>query len=342
MCLLTWIVQTCRLGGIPNDDCPGPCNKHALDKGHALFDSPQRAARTWKRGQAVNIKYQRNNHGPGGFTRLTLVPWKFMMNKRIHTRNAFHFSCWGANAVGATRTQTQKDNMRFSIAGNDGEEHRFRTAFYSTRAVVPDCIPDGAYVLGWVWYGGTGSPVSSSARQQEPLPYGFFADYWACASVHIKGGKPLKQKCSKRFVNDMGKYSKDGCMAMNNRPGVCNREPCMNLGSYRKPAEFARGKAPPLYSRYFSGPGYDAKKAANTGDYAGQSACHCLALNWDCVPEISRYTKGACLPRSKLIRQKDQCITSCCKWCLKNRNHAYCKGQLVRNLNRRLGRKCTK
>lgn len=296
----------------------------------------------YKRGQKVSIKYQRNNHGPGGFTRLTLVPWKDMMNKRVHTRNAFHFSCWGANAVRATGSQKQKDNMRFIIAGNDGEDHRFPISFYVTHATIPDCIPDGAYVLGWVWYGGTGSPVVSAGRQQEPLPYGFFADYWGCSSVHIRGGKPLKTKCEKKFVNDMSKYSKDGCMAMNNRPGVCKREPCTVLGSYRKPAEFVKGKAPPLYKHYFSGPGYDAKKIATGGDYAGQSSCHCLAMNWKCPPEIARNTRGACSSRSKLIRQKPQCIEKCCKWCLKNRGHAYCKGALVRNLNRRLGWNCKK
>lgn len=263
------------------------------------------------------------------------------MNKRVHTRNAFHFSCWGARAVRATYAQTQKDNMRFVTTGNDGEQHNKGKGFYVTHATIPACIPDGAYVFGWSWFGGTGTRVMVGAGQQRPNNYGFFADYWSCSSVQIRGGVPLREKCEKKFVNDMTKYSKAGCMAMNNRPGVCSYEPCRVTGTYRKPAEFVKGKAPPLLKKYFSGPGYDAKKLLTAGDYAGQSACHCLSMNFRCVPEIAKTTKGACLPKSKLTKQKPQCAVACCKWCLKNRNHAYCKMNMIRNINSRMGRSCS-
>lgn len=334
--------QTCRVGGLPpfnKDHCPGPCDLHALKKGIARFDSPLNPSVVYRRGQKIRVTYQRNNHGPGGFTRLSIVPWNQMMNKQVHKRNAFHYSCWGANAVIAKRSQKGLDNMRFSLVGNDGEEHRFPPAFYVTNAIIPDCIPDGCYVFGWVWFGGTGSDVHTAARQQKPLPYGFFGDYYSCSSIRIQGGKPLRRTCSKRFVNDMSKYSSKGCMSSTDEVGVCAREPCRKLGFYRKPREFAKSKAPLLHSHYFSGRGYDAKKTCSNGNNVGMSACHCMNLGFWCAPDIARRTKGACAAKKKYKSQKSSCRVECCKFC-RSSKHAYCGSQLVRGFMRRMGKQC--
>lgn len=40
-------------------------------------------------GQRVHMKYQRNNHGPDGFIRLTLGDPDMMMNKKEREKNAF-------------------------------------------------------------------------------------------------------------------------------------------------------------------------------------------------------------------------------------------------------------
>lgn len=322
------------------DNCPGPCELHAWEKGFARFDSPMHPARVYRRGEKVRISYQRNNHGPGGFTRLSLVPWNQMMNKEVHKRNAFHYSCWGAHPVKLPKTRIGKDDMRFSFDGTDGDDHHFPISHYVTYATIPDCIPDGCYIFGWVWFGGTGSSITTANGIQEPTPYGIFGDYYSCSSVRIQGGRPLKKKCDKKFVNDMARYSKSGCMSTADDVGVCAREPCRKTGKYQKPREFANNNPPALYSHYYSGAGYNAKATCSQGDDVGMSSCHCVDLGYWCGVDLAKRTKGNCKARTKFIRQPMECRVSCCKFCRKNRNHAYCRGALVRSFLQRMGPKC--
>lgn len=86
--------KACRLGGVPSVGgiftCPDPCDVEALQPGKRSTTSPNKPVATYRRGQTVTIEYQRNNHGPGGFVRHTLVPVHKMMDERAHRKNAFH------------------------------------------------------------------------------------------------------------------------------------------------------------------------------------------------------------------------------------------------------------
>lgn len=121
--------------------CKGPCDLRAIQNNYANYDSPANPAKTWSRGQRVTIKYSRNNHGPGGFNRFTLVPPNKMMDKSAHTRNAFAYSCWGANPVVARGPELVTHKFGYSLVGNDGEEHNFPKAYYKTTITIPRCIP---------------------------------------------------------------------------------------------------------------------------------------------------------------------------------------------------------
>jgi hypothetical protein len=112
---------------------------------------------TFKRGAMVNIKYNRNNHAPGGFIRLSLVPIDKLMDKDAHRKGAFHHSCWGAGVTVATPDEIATDPDGYNMIGTDGEQHSSPPAYYSADAIIPDVVPDGMYVFGWSWYGGTAS-----------------------------------------------------------------------------------------------------------------------------------------------------------------------------------------
>jgi hypothetical protein len=157
----------CRMGGQPSygmNSCEGPCDMTFLKFGGANYDSADKPAATYKRGQVVNVKYTRNNHAPGGFNRLTLVPIDKMMNKDAHAKGAFHFSCWGAGVTVATQDQITKDDKGYNLVGVDGEQHDLPPAFYSTDATIPDVVPDGDYIFGWSWFGGTGGTISGGPK----------------------------------------------------------------------------------------------------------------------------------------------------------------------------------
>lgn len=177
--------------------------------------------------------------------RHTLVPVSQMMNKQAHARNAFHYACWGANPVAAKPSELGTDKFGFSLVGGDGKLHNLPKSYYITKVTIPPVVPDGVYVLGWVWYGGMGGTIEQNLPQS-PHTTGLFADYWSCSFVRIEGGSALQASYKPVFVNDMERYWKDGCMAANDRPGVCVYEPCRVPGKIQKPAEFKDGKGPSL------------------------------------------------------------------------------------------------
>ncbi|CAN8069705.1 unnamed protein product [Agarophyton chilense] len=248
--------QTCRVGGEPQFgllNCPGPCDLSSIHGRYhySNYGSSENPARVFRRGEQATIKYQRNNHAPGGFIRLSLVPPNQIMDKDVHKRNAFHYSCWGANPVQAARNELDTDRFGFTFIGSDGEQHGEPKGYYTSQIIIPNCIPDGDYVLGWVWYGGTGGSVLGN-YPQAPKPWGYFGDYWSCSFVRVQGGTPLAESCHSAFVNDMSQYSDAGCMSANDEPGVCASEPCKITGRYQKPRAFKDGAQPaPLRPEYF-------------------------------------------------------------------------------------------
>lgn len=242
------LLQVCYLGGVSEHDigtCPGPCDLKAIQGGFANYDSPDKPAAVYRRGQRIRIKYQRNNHGPGGFVRLTLVAPRHMMNKTNHARNAFHWSCFGANVHVVRPREKLMDKWGFSLVGNDGRNHKLRRAYYLTYVRLPAVVPDGSYVLGWAWFGGTGGPVTAN-KVQKPSDRGYFGDYWSCSFIEVRGGVPLKGTHSRVFQNDMQQFSRKGCMSANDAPGVCTYEPCIEEAFYRRPHPFINGKKPPV------------------------------------------------------------------------------------------------
>lgn len=224
--------------------CPGPCDVISLQPGFPEVTSPTHPSSSYKRGQRVKIKYQRNNHGPGGFVRHTLVPIDKMMDKNVHKKNAFHFTCWGSHAVVAARNELGRDKRGFSLVGGDGKLHSGRPGYYVTELTIPQVVPDGVYVLGWVWYGGIGGSLASNTVG-DPHKTGLFADYWSCSFVEIKGGPELQDSYTPVFKTGMSGDWSDACNSMNDRPGVCVYEPCVEKAEFMQPREFRNGAVPP-------------------------------------------------------------------------------------------------
>lgn len=208
-------------------------------------------AASFRRGQNTSIAYTRNNHAPGGFLRLSLVPLESMMDKETHSRNAFHYSCWGANDRVATPEEIKKDRFNYSFTGSDGSGHPHGVGYYIAHVTIPKCVPNGYYVLGYVWFGGM-SGTWAGTSPQIPLSSSHFADFWSCSWIQIEGSDPVEENCNSVFNNDMNVISNEGCMAHNDRPGVCASGPCNGLiGTYQLPAKFKNGPPDPMTRDYF-------------------------------------------------------------------------------------------
>lgn len=249
--------QECGLGGAvkpggPIRFCSGPCD--VISNTFLRSSSPVRPSATYRRGQKVTIKYNRNNHGPGGFVRLTLVPVDKMMDKQAHSRNAFHYGCWGANSVPATRADFAKDRWGFNIAGGDGSLHNLTKAYHITEITIPIVVPNGNYVLGWAWFGGVGGTIEKNVPAR-PFPSGFFGDYYSCSFVRIEGGAPVARSYSPVFINDMQSRWPRGCHASADALGVCEVEPCKTLPARQQvPRPFKSGPPPVLKPNQFKPP----------------------------------------------------------------------------------------
>lgn len=174
-----------------------------------------------------------------------------MMDKKVHARNAFHYSCWGANPVRANSNEKGRDSYGFSLVGGDGALHNLPLAYYTVNITIPAVIPDGDYVLGWLWFGGIGGSIYQNTPTS-PYPLGLFGDYWSCAYIRIKGGKKRASSHIPQFINDMKQFWSKGCYAANDGPGNCVYEPCTDPGKIQVPRVFKGGKRPsPLIPKYF-------------------------------------------------------------------------------------------
>lgn len=201
------IGNACRIGGIKNHqhvNCPGPCPNKKKRNNYRVV--------TYRRGQRTAIEYLRNNH-KGGFLRLSLVPVHQRTRHDVHARNAFRWSCWSHGQI----------RCRDGKCGTDRKGWRYRQFI-----TIPDVFPDGEYVLGFAWYGGS-----------------FFqGDYYSCARVRVQGGAPL----SKSYTATL-EHARDGkCESTANKLGICRREPCRGRRrTLMKPAEF-NGSPPKVRS----------------------------------------------------------------------------------------------
>lgn len=127
--------------------------------------------------------------------------------------------------------------------------------------MIPPVIPNGMYLLGWVWFVGTSGSITTN-DPQVPKKYSYFSDYWSCSFIKIEGGVPLEQLYTPVFDNDCqfdpnaesAEGMVDGCMVANDRPGICISESCQNVESfYCKPAAYKNGPPKPLTPAEFGG-----------------------------------------------------------------------------------------
>lgn len=227
----------CRIGKpdgpqfdhFPAMNCPGPCGETGLDPTRGwYFFSEEHGNTLLQRGQKMYMKWTKNNH-KSGFVRFTLVPKSERMNKGVHEKFAFHYSCWEAGETGCDASDE---------CGTD--EQRLR---YQTEVEIPRVFPDGDYVLGWAWYGGTKYADGSDKAE--------FGDYWSCANVKIRGSvdndNKLAVEYAPAFIPGLNDKSKTTCKSAVNKLGMCPTEPCYARyeATWQVPAGFENGSTPP-------------------------------------------------------------------------------------------------
>ncbi|PXF46224.1 hypothetical protein BWQ96_04009 [Gracilariopsis chorda] len=213
----------CRLGGpkhSPNDSCSGPCIPTS-----SWQHNPHPATTTFRRAQNTSIVWTKNNHH-GGFVRLTLVPKHLRMHHSAHQQYAFRYLCFDSDLH-----HCSFDTSSQRTCGT--EQLLFRATVQ-----IPPTFPDGEYVLGWAWYGGLNWYGLHS----------YFADYWSCANVVIKGG-PFQKSYTPVFQPGDNLSRNDphnpACWAAVNNIGICVREPCLHhQGAYIKPWPFNESRLP--------------------------------------------------------------------------------------------------
>jgi hypothetical protein len=214
-------------------NCPGPCGETGKIRYNSEFFSESQGHTTLSRGQKLYMKWTKNNH-QSGFVRFTLVPKSQRMNKDVHEKFAFHYACWEAGEIGCDPGDQ---------CGTDENRRR-----YQTEVEIPRIFPDGEYILGWAWYGGSMYRDGSDKAE--------FGDYWSCANVAIRGSigpdgvwyddPSLSAEYTPVFIPGMNDKSQTQCRSAVNRLGICATEPCYGRYevSLQVPAGFENGASP--------------------------------------------------------------------------------------------------
>lgn len=178
---------------------------------------------TWARNQSVQVRWQKNNHN-GGFVRLSLVPLEYMYDASALSRFAFYYTCWERGEYPCEGTR---------LCGSDMGQRAFHKV-----VTVPSVVPDGEYVLAFLWFGGL------HWRRLR----GRFADYTSCARVTIRGGAPLAT--SQRPIFEPGPDNisdhNEVCLTSSIKPGQCTDGCPDTLAFYSKPFPFRDGSTVPL------------------------------------------------------------------------------------------------
>ncbi|KAG0339484.1 hypothetical protein BG004_006803 [Podila humilis] len=122
--------------------CHGPCESRR-DQAPILKD-PTYPIQTIRRGENLTIRWQRFNH-PGGFVRLTMVPFEQSDNWSSFNsvNNYAKFSCYESNCG-----PDDPNDSYFGPMNGPGD------GLCSTSFTVPQDLPDGKVTLQWIWYGG--------------------------------------------------------------------------------------------------------------------------------------------------------------------------------------------
>lgn len=295
---------------------------------------------------------------------MTLVPTRDIMNVTKHEENAFHYTCWGSHSVEASEDEMSPDRFGFSFLGSDGEQHEYKKGYYKIDVDIPAVVPDGDYVLGMVWYGGVGGAVTTPTGEEmrdEPSTWGYFSDYHSCSFVRVSGGSDLENEYTPVFVNDMKKFSEEGCMAANDAPGICTWEPCQETGKYQKPKQFKDGKIPvPITPYHFGGnamqtpyptlspsptpssmvlPGSGDDHTTGSDDQAYREmefdmlrACRCLRSGTKCSRYVASKAAGGCRPWRIPTHQTSGCKQACCNYCAIHPDKSACRSLNVESV----------
>lgn len=206
----------CRISS--NAHCTGPCPS----KFRRYDQTPNNPSVTIRRGSTLTVNTLANNHR-GGFSRWSLVHVRDMYDKKKHRDNAFLFTCADVRVTKCSSINKKRD------CNYDAQNE-----YYRHKVTIPRNIPDGVYVLGWVWFGGG-------------WRWGHFGDYYDCLFIQVKGGPLSKYHWPVFKPGPSPTRKNDRCVATVDQPGVCWREPCPGGGkwtSYMKPAEFSNGRRP--------------------------------------------------------------------------------------------------
>jgi hypothetical protein len=205
----------CRMGGTDGytEDCGGPCG---TDRN---FFNPDKQPVTFSRGQYVNMQWAKNNHF-SGFVRFTLVPKNSRMDFSSHDQFAFRYACWEA---GKTHCSSGE------FCGTDMEGIK-----YTANVQIPPVYPDGEYVLGWSWYGGSKYFPSEELQNNygissDPGHRSEYGDYFSCTNIRIQGGTPVQDQYKPIFETGQSDRTGDTggtCASAVNKLGMCAVEPC--------------------------------------------------------------------------------------------------------------------
>lgn len=208
-----------------NPNCRGPLPPMLSSGKFRARNSEKNPAEVWRRGQTVNIKYHRNNHG-GGFVRMALVPLSKKLDKKWHEYTAFHYGCFesgqykcrGSNECGA------------DVSGHG----------YSQRVTIPPVFPDGNYLFMLVWFGGLRNTRTVSR----------YSDYHAASHVRIRGGDRVETWYKPEFkaMPSPFKYGpkvpKGKCISSSLWVGECGGEECPRRPIMTVPGTFRDGRKP--------------------------------------------------------------------------------------------------
>lgn len=212
-----WRTETCQ-----GSECKNACPE--MLEPQKMFNEPEAPAAIWRRGQTVRMCYARNNHH-GGFARFSLVPVNVMNSREWHEKFTLFHTCFGAGEQRCRKTKNIKRLQDLSVDPPCGTDKG--NVAYCRYFTIPDIFPDGNYVLGHVWYGGTNFKKE----------VGQFADYYSCSFITIKGGnksmcdwKDSQEKYKPIFDIDVKPDNrgmvKGKCLSSVRRIGPCDRFGC--------------------------------------------------------------------------------------------------------------------
>lgn len=197
---------------------------------------------TWGRGDEVEVKWAKNNHD-GGIVRLGLVPVDKMFDFDAHERFAIYYGCW---EQGLQRCERRSDNCQVNCREFDCAADK-KNRVYSRKLTIPKVIPDGVYLLSYIWYGGI----------FYMRDFGKFSDYESCSFIEIKGG-PFESSYQPFFEageNKLFPKTPAGqCLTSATRPIEC-KTGCDNVRVFNAiPEPFRSGRNPaPLTPEAYGG-----------------------------------------------------------------------------------------